>query len=170
MRRKRLWATPRVLAPFWELPASCSAFAALRKWKNLERVGSKNGFVQRRPASIFAFIARPRRRPRTAAEEYLSRNWHTDCSPTDSLKVLIVASDVAELDGPTHLLDREGTHKVTRMGFHHRRDYRMPIEVIENPQTSGETYGTDRNRIARQCQLVFPQCGRRKAWAPTGHD
>jgi hypothetical protein len=69
----------------------------------------------------------------TPKEEYLSNHWHTDASRIDSLKVFVVASDVNEDDGPTHVLDREWTREVIRRGFHHRSDYRLPIEKIENP-------------------------------------
>jgi hypothetical protein len=98
-------------------------------------------------------------KPDSVADEAYSNNWHTDCRRIDMLKVFIVATDVSDQDGPTHVLSREWTREVVRKGYKHRRDYQIPIDFIENPQHMVQLTGPAGTALLCNTNLCFHRAG-----------
>ena len=92
-------------------------------------------------------------------EEALSNNWHTDSRRIDMLKVFILGSDADENSGPTHALTREWSREVVRRGFKHRRDYQVPVEVIEDPGHLVRLTGPAGTALLCNTNLCFHRAG-----------
>lgn len=60
--------------------------------------------------------------------------WHCDTRPTDQLKLFIYLSDVTDKDGPFHAQTLQRTRDLMKMGFGLPWDYKLPIEVMEDPK------------------------------------
>lgn len=97
--------------------------------------------------------------PMPNSEEVYSNNWHTDGRRVDMLKVFVAASDVTEADGPTHVLTREWTHEIIKRGFRNRRDYGLPIEMIENQQHMARLVGPPGTALLANTNLCFHRAG-----------
>jgi hypothetical protein len=98
-------------------------------------------------------------RPENLADEAYSNNWHTDGRRIDMLKVFVVATDVSDDDGPTHALTREWTREVVRKGYDHRRNYQLPVEVIEDPRHMVRLTGPAGSALLCNTNLCFHRAG-----------
>jgi hypothetical protein len=66
------------------------------------------------------------------AEAY-SNWWHCDKRPTDITKLFVNLNDVGEDCGPFHILSRPHTQNLVRIGYKNRKNYGLPMSVIEDP-------------------------------------
>jgi hypothetical protein len=66
-------------------------------------------------------------------KEMFSNNWHCDRRETDILKLFVNLSDVADKNGPFHIQSRKRTKELIKGGFGTRADYKLPVEVLEDP-------------------------------------
>ena len=65
-------------------------------------------------------------------QEMFSNFWHCDNRRTDYTKLFINLSDVTENDGPFHVVSRDRTKQLMKMGFGNRKNYNVSEEELED--------------------------------------
>lgn len=65
--------------------------------------------------------------------EVYSERWHCDGRKTSILKLFVNLSNVTEDSGPFLIQKQSRTKKLIKMGFGNRHNYRIPMEVVEDP-------------------------------------
>ncbi len=66
--------------------------------------------------------------------ETFSNFWHNDKDPVSQFKYFVYFSDVSEKDGPFHVLTKDRTTELIKMGFGNRIDYKLSENILENPK------------------------------------
>jgi hypothetical protein len=65
--------------------------------------------------------------------EMFSNFWHFDLEPLSQIKYFVYLSDVTEKDGPFTVQSIDRTKELLDMGFGDRFDYKLPLDIIEDP-------------------------------------
>lgn len=75
-------------------------------------------------------------------EEMFSNVWHCDFYHTSGIKFFVYLSDVTEADGPSQLQSIDRTKELIKMGFGNRKDYNLPLDVLEDPSFVNKMTGS----------------------------
>ena len=70
----------------------------------------------------------------TKEKEMFASHWHCDGRDTTRITLFVNLCDVSENTGPLHVQSINRTKQLVKMGFKGRRDYGLPIEVVEDPK------------------------------------
>ena len=65
-------------------------------------------------------------------QEMFSNFWHCDNRRTDYTKMFINLSNITDDDGPFHIVSKDRTKELLKMGFESRKNYNISEEVIED--------------------------------------
>jgi len=65
-------------------------------------------------------------------QEMFSNFWHCDRRRTDYTKLFINLSNITENDGPFHIVSRDRTKHLLKMGFRNRKNYNLSEEILED--------------------------------------
>ena len=65
-------------------------------------------------------------------QEMFSNFWHCDNRRTDYTKLFINLSNITENDGPFHIVSKDRTKQLLKMGFGNRKNYKVSEEILED--------------------------------------
>jgi hypothetical protein len=64
--------------------------------------------------------------------ETFSNFWHNDKDPVSQFKYFVYLTDVTEKDGPFHVLTKDRSIELIKLGFGNRMDYKLSGNIIED--------------------------------------
>lgn len=88
-------------------------------------------------------------------KEIFSNRWHCDHSNTSVEKLFVNLSDVGEDDGPFHIMPINRTKEILKMGYGHRRDYKISEDILEDPKHIVKATGDAGSALLCNTELCF---------------
>jgi len=94
-----------------------------------------------------------------SSTDFISNHWHCDRRNTSEMKLFVCLSDVTPDDGPFHVQSMERTKYLMNAGFGNRDDYKIPLDVLEDPQYDKIAIGTAGSAYFANANLCFHKAG-----------
>jgi len=92
-------------------------------------------------------------------KKLLAGNWHCDGRDTSRVTLFINLSDVTEEHGPLHVQLKQRTKELIKMGFGGRHNYKLPEEIIEDPNYVVKNIGPSGISVLCNPQLCLHRAG-----------
>jgi len=70
----------------------------------------------------------------SAKKEMFSSNWHCDGGDSTVTTLFVNITEVSNRNGPFHIMSKQRTKELVKMGFKSRHEYKLPNEVMEDPK------------------------------------
>ena len=92
-------------------------------------------------------------------KKLFASNWHCDGRDTSRVTLFINLSDVTEDHGPLHVQSKQRTKELIKMGFGGRHNYKLPEDVIEDPNFVVKNIGPPGTSVLCNPQLCLHRAG-----------
>jgi len=94
-----------------------------------------------------------------AKKELFASHWHCDGRDTSRITLFVNLSDVTEEHGPLHVQSKERTKELINMGFGGRHQYKLSMDVVEDPKYVIRNIGPSGTAVLCNPQLCFHRAG-----------